>query len=116
MGIDLRLLIVEGSTDDCRFAHTMIDAGGGYDLYNSIQKAKPFTRPEWRLTSFCARIPDGSLKDESGYGEVKETPYGEPLTYLTAEKLIKAEIGMRKEALAFLKALPPHKIIGLYWH
>jgi hypothetical protein len=89
MGVDLKLLPVECDQGTWGFAHTMLEIGRPYPLYEEIDKLT-IERPDFNFYSFVARIPDGPMADEFCYGQITATPYGEPITYIKRVDLIKA--------------------------
>lgn len=121
MSIDLKLLIVDGRIGTGGYSHTIIELGQWSEWLDRKLSKKARTIPGFTLNSYVARIPDGSWKDENGYGEVKQTPYGEDLTYVSAKEFVDA-VGKEKweglgaAALAYVRALPPDTLIGLYYH
>lgn len=123
MGIDLTLLVVDGNlSPTSAFARTAIEFGRNYDAFAAIKGiAKPHERRDLILTSYRSRVPDGSMKGESCYGIVRETPYGEPLTYVYASDFCKAmrtvdQWDQQRAAVAYLDELPVETLIALYWH
>lgn len=121
MAIELTLLIVDGETPTWGFAHTIIEFGyNKHELFDLIKESKVFEKPDFKLSSHFAEIPDGTLKGEHCYGEVKITPYGDPITYITRLDFVKVfedeELeGMQKAAVDYCKAATHVKTIGLYW-
>lgn len=121
MGVDLKLLVVEGDQGTWGFAHTMLELDRDYPLHKLIQALKPYERPTFRFSSFVSRVPDGSVRDEYCYGEVKETPYGERLTFVDSLDLATVldsdpETGPRNKAAAAYLRLIPRTTVALYWH
>ena len=124
MGIDLRLLIVDGQMAACGFCHSMVSLKRDSRLFNAIilqpSEAVPLN---YKLSAFCgAFVPDGSSKDETCYGEVGNDMYGDRLHWIRAEHLAKAfdtidAMDWKNEAArGYIEALPPAVLIVLYWH
>jgi hypothetical protein len=121
MGVDLKLLIVDGGPfppdkPTFAFAHTMIEFGRWYDVFARLDK-KAFPMPDGLdFTSYVSQRDDG----EQGYGRVTGTPYGNPLTFITAADFLDccsgANSGRGKAAMAYVRELPPETWIGLYYH
>ena len=121
MGVDLTLLPIGCDAGTWGYAHTMLEVGRHYETHKLLEEMVPKSRPEWKLSSFCARVPDGSMEGERCYGVVAETPYGEPITYLSSAEVVDAMEAVDElweheaAALAYLKALPLCQV-ALYWH
>lgn len=125
MGISLKILIVDGQLSGQRgYSHSMFAFGQCRDLFEKLD-AKARTIPGFRLSSYVARIPDGSWEGENGYGDVAETPYGEPLTFVSAAEFLEAiqpadieDNGgwLARAARAYIACLPPDTWVGLYYH
>ena len=123
MGMDLTLLPVECDCGAWGYAHTMLELDRDYGLHGHIQalSPQPLLRP-FDLSSFRARVPDGSLQGGSCYGVVSETPYGCPLTYTKAKALVTAFdeasslSAKNRAARAYLAELSGDTLVALYWH
>ena len=121
MGVDLRLLPVEADWRTWGFAHTVLSLERNSPLFEAIELQHPSPRPSFNLSAFCGgRVPDGSARGEQMYGVVKETPYGETLTYMARSELIavleRAALGPATQAaLAWLRESNV-TWVGLYWH
>ncbi len=105
----------------------MLEFGGNYDAHAAIRnECYPIERPDFTLSSFVSRVPDGKMKDECCYGEVTHDPYGKPLTYVRADALTKCLVTQRSQdttmshrqsaAARYVEQLPPETAIALYWH
>lgn len=116
MGVDLRLLPFDCDQGDFAFSHTILEVGRDYDLHDKIRKLKSMPVPP-KFTSFCGDLENG----ETGYGVTNETPYGEALEFVLAGHLcaipLPPDAFYRARAVwAYLKELPPHTKVALYWH
>lgn len=123
MGVDLRLLVVDGNLGHWGFAHTVLNLDRDYDLHEAINAMNPQLRPAWKLSTWAGQIiPDGKYKGERTYGDVESDPYGDPLKYLTSQQVAEAFdrtnnlSPMNKAYAACVKAMPKDTLIGLYWH
>ena len=128
MGIELTLLPVDGNFGDsgsCGFSHTILDLDRSYDLHEAINAEHPFVLDTFKLSSYLARIPDGSLEGDSCYGEIVYNPYGEKITYLDSTTLIRVMKSLinslslkNRAALAWLEAFTVNRPckVALYWH
>jgi len=118
MGMDLKLLVVDGASESWGFSHTILSVSRDYDLFRKI--IGDFERRTFNLSIYVATVPDGSMEGESYYGHVKDTPYGEPITYIEIEKLAKTmskctDLSQNNKAiLAYLKDCP-YDLVALYW-
>lgn len=122
MGVDLKLLVVDGDMGNSAFAHTMLEFGRNYDAHDKIrEQSHPIP---WKdFSSYVSRVPDGSMKGETCYGDVNEDCYGEKLKYVRADDFLKAvksflpNLSHRQmAAYVYLEAMPPETKIVLYWH
>lgn len=122
MGVDLLLLVVDGNCGLSGHSHTALPFGRDYVAFDKIEAhCLPQARPEFNLSSYVSTVPDGRMKGERCYGDVSKTPYGKPLTYTYAKKLVEALVGVKLglwqiAAVAYLNALPPNTLVALYWH
>lgn len=124
MGKELTLLIVDGYTGPREgHAHTILDLKPGhYDVLDKLDK-KARTIPGFKLATYMATIPNGPFEGEQYYGEVSKTPYGEPITYVSAEEFVEC-FGQKDltlfrfalAALAYVRALKSDTLIGLWYH
>ena len=114
MGVDLTLVPVVYPNVDWILAYTRIEMRGRwYGLWECLTKlSKP-------LNHEISWYGDEGIKKES------ETPYGKPLTWVTAEQFIKAVkiakckkdmVDLDKAAVAYVRALPPDMKIILWFH
>lgn len=111
MSLDLKLLPFDHDDGKFPFSHTVLRTYGGYELGEKLSKCNQLPVPE-RFSSYLSRNDD---YEESHYGETIETPYGERLTYTTAEEILKAVPENHPAAWAYLKALPPQTKVALFW-
>ena len=103
------------------FSHTLLELPRHYEMYDAIRErcAVRLVPAERSITCFRARIPDGSWKDEAGYGMLPiEDPYGDPFTWAPAGGLAEVLTAFCPTAptTAYVKALDPETLIILYWH
>jgi len=122
MGVDLRLLPVESDLGTWGFAHTILSLERNYDVHEAIGKLNCVARPSFNLSTFCGGVvPDGTAKGETMCGVMRETPYGDPLTYIKRSDLVAVlesveNIGPKtRGALAWLRESSV-VWVGLYWH
>ena len=123
MGLDLRLLVIDGELPDRPYSHTCLslDRTGITEPVQEIEEKRGETLPG--LYCNWATIPDGKWEGEHSYGEATETPYGEPLHWVFVRHLKplkdhESVTGSRlnKAAWAYLCALPDLTRVVLYWH
>ena len=112
MGVDLTIMPV--LFRDSWLCHDMLTLDRCRYMWDDIANLgeKPVGQP---VQSFRSRCEDG----ESCYGDMTETPYGTPLTWLPAGSLATAityqtpkNVGIR----AFLECLPSDWPVVLYWY
>lgn len=121
MGVDLTLLPVEGNCHNWGYAHTLLETGRNYDTHRELTSLHPKPRLDWVLHSFVSRVSEGPEKGEPCYGKVTETPYGEPITYLSSAEIVGAMEKVKmlseqeKAVLAYLRVIPTCQV-ALYWH
>lgn len=123
MGVDLTLLVVTG-TREFGFSHTLLQLERRRELWDpiaEIEKAHGQPAPT-NFASYVARIPDGEWKDESGYGKVEKTPYGDPVRMVPASALLalRDHRGVKdnpanRATWAYLAELPGATWIALWW-
>lgn len=124
MGVDLKLLIVEADCGSWGYAHTMLEIGRDYEFHDALRQKHPKPHEEFSLSSFVSVVPDGKMKGEYCYGKVEETPYGEPLTFLSIKEVLEAWNSFdnsasnlqQQAAMAYLGKLEATKQIALFWH
>lgn len=116
MGVDLRLLPFDCDQGDFAFSHSILNFDGSYEFYDRINKLPQMPVPK-DFTSFCGRSEN---YDDTCYGRTVETPYGEHVKFALAGDLAKVNLDgdyyQQKATQAYLKALPPHTKVALYWH
>lgn len=125
MGLDLKLLIVDGELTHRPYSHTMLtlDRTGIAQLVRGIDEKHGAEFENGGLYCFLA-TPKGD-KDGAGehYGVATETPYGDPICWVHAKRL--KSLARRKEvttsrfnkaAWAYVCELPDDTRIGLYFH
>jgi hypothetical protein len=118
MGLDLNLL--PAYDNKAEFSHDIIGFHREYNLFDLITKKENqfgIIATE-NLNTFLARDEEGEYK----YGKTKQSPYGEPIKYLTANHL-KDAIGnynsdswKNKAIIAFINQLPDNLPVFIYWH
>ena len=121
MGLDLRLLIVDGKANDWGFSYSMLECNRDYSLFNAIGEQVSEEIPlTFKLQSYVARRDDG----KSWYGLLESTDaYGHRRRWLRADALAKAfadsaqDLSSFNRAIgAFVKNLSPDRFIVLDWH
>lgn len=122
MGVDLKLLVIHGQVGANANAPTMLEFGRESEVFERLDAvAKPV---QFSLYSYVSMTPDGPRRGEDCYGLVVETPYGEPLTFVTAAEFQEIMRGFdtdeinvfAKAAIAYVQALSPDVLIALYYH
>lgn len=115
MGVDLTLMPLIGK--DYWAAHTQIDLGRDRDLLDKLMKLPTKEIPQ---PISCYKAHDGQ---NTIYGDVDKSPYGERLTYVLAADLKKyadckeVQDGWENRAAwAYLAHMPDDWPIVLYWH
>lgn len=116
MGMNLTLLVVEGASESRGFSHTILSMSRDRKFWHSIRNA--FERRTFELSSYVSTNESG----ENCYGHVKDTPYGEPITYIEIERLVEImsdcieHLSQNNRAiLAYLRECP-YDLVALYWH
>lgn len=117
MGIDLNLLPFDGDWPNLAFSHTVLVCERHQDLFDVLVELPGEHVPKG-FSSRLGRGPDG----ETTYGETQETPYGEPLLWVTASQLVAwsphpgVQGNWRNRAIwAYLAHIPPQTKVALYW-
>lgn len=126
MGLDLKLLVVDGVSNGLPvYAHTMIEMQRDSDLFAHIDNAglrsitlQPESQP---FNSFVSHLDNG----EQGYGKVTDTAYWEPVAFVRSNDLAETMACFAKRhnfpspwndaAADFLAAIQP-TWVGLWWH
>ena len=119
MGLDLKLLPIEHIQIEqimlSIVTHTVLNTERSSELYRAIEELKTIVPLDCEISCYVATLSNG----ESGYGDCKEDPYGDKLTYVPAKDLleINSELiqGINKAVWAYLSALPENTNIVLYW-
>ncbi len=108
MGVDLSLLPFRSSEKYC---HEVLNVGRHYEHYDRVDAL-----PQVECHKFNAYVSRemGDHHDDTGYGPVTKTPYGEPVKYVLAKDLKKVELP--GPVGAFVAALNDDVKIALYWH
>lgn len=117
MGMDLRLLPFshDGENGFC-FSHAILPTLRDDGIYAAIRRTQQFDVSD-KFNSFLSRGSDG----KPCYGATTTTPYGDRLTYTSAQEIIKAVepfklVGITKAAIDYLRALPANTKVALFWH
>ncbi len=117
MGVDLTLLPFDADRANLSFSHSVLGIERRRELWDLILEMEIDVVPNG-FTSYLSRLENG----ETGYGETMETPYGEPLKYTKAERLVslahheEVRNNFKNRAVwAYLMELPPETKIALYW-
>lgn len=135
MGLDLSLLPLQTDPDmDWGFSHTILDLWRCRDLFDKIGELDVIERPDFKFLCYLSRHPEAEegkycgLEGEHCYGELTETPYGDPLTWTKAGALasVMEDYYQNTEddnrprinlaAIAYLRLLDPDTPVALYWH
>jgi hypothetical protein len=119
MGLDLRLMPFE---EGAHFSHMLIDTERRSELYDvilALEEKWGRNVPE-RFSTFCGH---DEKSEETCYGNTQETPYGEPLRYVLADKLAELhehpavqDNELNRAAWAFLRELGKTWRVALFWH
>jgi hypothetical protein len=117
MGVDLRLLPFDADQGDFAYSHTILELGQNYDLHKQIKELNSMPVP-LGFTSFSGRVNGFS---GTAYGKTTVTPYGEPMKFVLADDLCGIKLSedapyIEQAIWAYLKCLPPHTKVALYWH
>jgi hypothetical protein len=117
MSLDLYLLPVDSYSNGHGHAHQILNWMGARDVRNFLDEAKikPSRIPRpFQIDCHLGVTRDGDPK----YGNLPATdPWGEPYTWIEAEFLLPALEADRPDdpVTAFVRALPPSKLIILGW-
>lgn len=116
MGVNLSLLPFDIGAS-IHISRTVLECLGRKELFEEIEKLPAIKVPE-DFKCYLARGANGG----SCYGVVTETVFGEPLTCTTALHLaeLQRHYGVtdnyvNRAIWAYLKELPPHLAVALYW-
>ena len=120
MGLDLTLLPFYSNSPTCDIAHTIIQCGRSSGLFDAIMALEEHRGRDVpaTFTTYLSREED----QDTHYGLTIDTPYGEPLKYISAGSLAQiAEELIRDNPLnravwAYLGELPATWPVALYWH
>lgn len=115
MSLDLALLPFDYDGGSFSYSHTVLRTYGGYELHDKIKQCNQLPVSD-DFTSYLSREGDGDR--DTHYGKTTTTPYGERLTFTTAQELIRAttEGDIGPATWAYINALKPQTKIALYWH
>lgn len=123
MGVDLRLLIVDGdcASSESRwgYSHSMLEVQRRRDLWPEISRLKSH---ELTITLYCYMSRDH--RGEHCYGELGATdPYGSKFMYVLAGELSNLsknenvkDSAFNRGIWAMLAEIDPNTKIVLYWH
>src|SRR5438876_287695 len=119
VAIDLTLLPFDHEAPGSAFSHTILGCNGGGTLYEQIDKLDADPVP----LSFRSYLSRDDEWEEAHYGETHETPYGAPLTCVSAKCLLRfrdqeevAGNAKNRAVWAYLAELPPETRVALFWH
>ena len=117
MGLDLALLPFDAD-EGIHFSHTVLKCERRIELFEEIMKLPSTRVPE----NFTTLLRDDEYQ-ETHYGNTQETPYGDPLTFMEVENLLRfsehegVQNHFKNRAIwAYLAYLPPRTKVALYWH
>lgn len=118
MGLDLRLLPVEHDGGRWGFSHSILSCQNGGWIHDLVKDMRTIDPPN-DFMSFTGDLKNG----ERGYGQTKETPYGEPVECLRVSQLLTIKDSdviqknlQNRAVWAYLAELPPQMKIAMYWH
>lgn len=122
MGVDLTMLPFGNRSEGNAFSHTLLDCNRSRELFDEIfaieKEHGEYVPPEF--VSYCSR--DGKY-EEPHYGSTLETPYGERLQYVEAQRLYALiqhphvqDNYPNRAVWAYISCLPRETKIALYWH
>src|SRR5262245_52718523 len=115
MSLGLTLLPYYSPSAD--FSHTVLPRIADIDdLFEKIRGVGqlPVSRD---FEAYIATITDHEGDDVTGYGPLRDDPYGDRLKYTTAEQLLTLQIGddaYTQAAWAYLRCLPPDTKVAMY--
>lgn len=113
MGIDLKLLIVDGRISENEFfSHTVFTVNRDSQLFDEID-SKTFNLPLVKLNSYFSK---------NGYGHIEKDFYGVTIKFIKAIDLYNIFImyhfkfaPIDKGITHYLFNIPTDTLIGLYW-
>lgn len=113
MGLHLILLPVDYENDALAESYTIFHCDKEYYLFDQIQEIKVVSFSN----NFMGFFEDGQ---HFQHGPIRETPYGEELTYALVKDLLKCSPrpeSLKNQAIwAYLSKLSPSTKVALYWH
>lgn len=125
MGLDLKLLPMERWFDGTEgnpgwgYSHSVLSLDRHQALFDRIGllDAKEL---EDNVPSYVGRdVPDGSAEGETMYGVMTTTPWGDPITWVTAGELAAVDwsdtFPWNNAVHSFLRALPATTRVILWW-
>lgn len=122
MGVDLTLLPFDCDYDDLSYSHVVLNLERRGDLWTPIQRLEDANQrrvPE-RFMSYLSRDEE---YEEPHYGRTTETPYGDPLLYVTSAELLTlsehegvTDNAKNRATWAYLRELPKETKVALYWY
>lgn len=123
MGLDLRLLPIDGDAAPVVYSHMLLSCFRRRDLFEAIRKVQDehgVVVPD-NFYTFTGDTEDN--EGEPGYGTTQFDPYGEEVHYILAKYLkpFQTHEGatdnpINRAVWAFICALPDDFKIALYWH
>lgn len=116
MSLDLQLLPFDADhVDGFSFSHTILDCERDRALFEALLPLQGTPVPA-QFHSFVSR----EVGINCQYGTTTQTPYGEPLEYVTVAALLpfraRATLGKNTAVWAYLACLPPATKVALFWH
>ncbi len=113
MGLQLILLPVDYENDSSAESYTIFHCDKEYYLFDQIREIEVACFPKKFIGFF-------EYEEQFRHGLIKETPYGEELTYALVKDLLRCfphpEAPRNQAIWAYLSKLSPSTKVGLYWH
>lgn len=123
MGLDLKLLVVDGMIGGRpAFSHTLLTIEErDHDFFDALREAQREPFPP--LAEFNSFEGCNDEDEHAVYGNTLKDAYGEKLSFVTAAQFVEcadrfpefAEGEFNRAAVAYVRALKPKTLIGLYW-
>lgn len=123
MGLDLKLLVVDGMIGGRpAFSHTMLTLQEqNHNFFDALREVQREPFPP--LAEFNSHEGRDDEDEHTVYGNTVEDAYGDTLSFVTAAQFVEcadrspefAEWEFNRAAVAYVRALEPETLIGLYW-